>query len=264
MRTMTHDTGAARDGARRFAVELARDQASGIEAMRLRARVFEHDSDHSGLDYDHFDQFCDHLLVRDRARDRVAGTYRLLGCEAAERAGGFYSESEFDLAAIKGLPGRILEVGRACVDPAYRSGAVISALWAGLFSYIEYGEYDYVIGCGSVPISAAPEAAAATCNVLTRRHLSPSSLRVTPHRPFTASQLEPAAIADRAVTLPPLIKGYLRMVGWVCGEPAWDPVFDVADLLLLLPMTRLDDRYASHYRRATSGWQPPSANSGHC
>jgi putative hemolysin len=135
---------------------------------------------------------------------------------------------------------------------------------AGLFSYIEDGEYDYVIGCGSVPLAADPHAAAAACRFLTRRHLSPPGLRAMPYQPFLSAEFESSGADDGPVMLPPLIKGYLRLGAWICGEPAWDAVFNVADFLILLPMARLDDRYASHYRRAACGWQPPSASSSHC
>ena len=251
---------------RRFAIELARGAVGVVEAMRLRFRVFKcaerGEIDASGLDYDRFDPFCDHLLVRDRASGRLAGTYRMLGSEAAQRAGGFYAESEFDLAPIKRLRGRILELGRACVDPDYRSGAVISALWGGIFSYIAAGDYDYLIGCGSVPLRPDPRSAAAVCRLLTRTHLSPPNLRVRPHRPFCPPVFEPLTLGDQLTppTVPPLIKGYLRLGAWVCGAPAWDPDFNVADLLVPLPVARLDARYASHYRRAIAGWAPAQPN----
>jgi putative hemolysin len=255
---------------RRFAIEVAHSGAGVIEALRLRFRVFKNhlraDADTLDLDCDRFDPFCDHLLVRDVATGRLAGTYRMLGSAAARRAGGFYSESEFDLAPIKRLRGRILELGRASVDPDYRSGAVISALWGGIFNYIAAGEYDYLIGCGSVPLAPDRRSAAAVCRLLTRAHLSPPDLRARPYQPFCPSEQDAGGIADALIpmTIPPLIKGYLRLGAWVCGTPALDPEFNVADLLVLLPMARLDERYASHYRRATSRWPPSQTSSIAC
>ncbi len=261
MNRASHDAGSVEGASgRRFAIEVARSGVRVIEALRLRYRVFKLDAQADagapGLDYDRFDPFCDHLLVRDVATGRLAGTYRMLGSDAARRAGGFYSESEFDLAPIRRLRGRILELGRACVDPEYRSGAVISALRGGIFNYIAVGEYDYLIGCGSVPLAPDPRSAAAVCRLLMRTHPAPPELRARPYQPFGAPELDVGGIADAPMpgAIPPLIKGYLRLGAWVCGAPAWDRDFNAADLLVLLPMARLDERYASHYRRATFGW----------
>ena len=264
--------GGKANGARRFGIELVRGAGEAVEALRLRFRVFQGDRGSSAaradfaVDCDRFDQFCDHLIIRDLKTGRIAGTYRLLGQEAARLAGGFYSETEFDLGSIRGLAGRVLEVGRACVDPDYRSGAVISALWAGLFNYIVAHEYDYVIGCGSVPLAPGRRLAAAICRTLLEGHLSPAGFRARPYRRYPVGEFDLNADERERATaaLPPLIKGYLRLGAWVCGEPAWDAEFDAADMLILLPMARLNGRYASHYRRGTSGWQPPQADSISC
>jgi putative hemolysin len=128
-----------------------------------------------------------------------------------------------------------MEVGRACVDPAYRGGAVISILWSTLFKYIFTGKYDNVIGCGSIPLASGGRAASAICHRLLRDHLCPPALRVAPHRPFRLDEFGRP--------------GNVRLGAWVCGEPAWDPIFNSADLLIMLPAARINRRYFDRYLR---------------
>jgi putative hemolysin len=147
------------------------DLASGPEDVRaaqaLRHRVFGeemgarlkgHESD---LDVDEFDAVCQHLLVRESRSERVVGCTRLLTDENARRIGRFYSEGEFDLGPIQGLPGRLLEVGRTCIAPEYRQGAGIAVLWAGLAGFIRLQGIDYLFGCASMPLGEQDMQAAA-------------------------------------------------------------------------------------------------------
>jgi putative hemolysin len=241
------------DGDRRvrFVTEIARGAHEIRDAMRLRYRVFvgEMKAEAKGgddeVEHDRFDCYCEHLIVRDAQCGRVVGAYRMLGCEGARAAGGFYSETEFDLRPLRQLRGRILEVGRACVDPGYRGGAVISLLWAGLFKYIITRDYDYVIGCGSIPLTDGGHTAAGICKRLLRDHLCEPELRVTPHRAFRLDELD----GDLETPVPALIKGYLRVGASVCGEPAWDPDFNTADMLIMLSTARMNPRYFGRYLR---------------
>jgi putative hemolysin len=232
----------------RFRTCLARSQAEVVEAQRLRYRVFagelgaELPSRDAELDSDDFDAHCDHLLIRDGRTNTVVGTYRILSAEHAKPLGGLYSERIFDLRRIAGLP-RLVELGRACVHPSYRSGAVISLLWSGLTSYLHERGHEYVIGCASIPVAGRPHVAASICARLLRDHLGPIERRVFPR---TAFPLDFDPYLD--VPLPPLLHGYLRLGAYVCGDPAWDASFGTADLLLLLPM--------ANARRTSCGFDP--------
>jgi putative hemolysin len=234
-----------------LAVQLARSEDEIREAQALRYRVFAEElgarlgPDANGLDADDFDPHCDHLIVRDLRRDRVIGTYRILPAARARAAGGFYAEREFHLTRILSLGGGLVEVGRACVDPSYRTGGVISLLWSGLLRYLTTGGHRHVIGCASIGLDDGGPAVAALCRRLRREHSSPPEWRVFPRRPLPAHR----APTDEA-PVPPLLKGYLRLGAYVCGDPAWDPAFGTADLLVLLPMDRLSQRHASRLLRA--------------
>jgi putative hemolysin len=213
-----------------------------IEAMGLSALASE-----DGLDKDEFDTYCDHLIVRDSKSLKVVGTYRVLSPQAARRIGRFYSEQEFDLSRLANLRHSMAEAGRACIHPDYRSGGVIMLLWAGLAAFMKKENCNYLIGCASISLADGGHNAAALYHALSDANLSPAEYRVTPHLPFPIHERE----AGHKPQIPPLIKGYLRGGAWICGEPAWDPDFHSADLFLLLPLAKLDSRYARHYLKET-------------
>lgn len=104
----------------------------------------------------------------------------------AQCAGRFYSETEFDLARIHALPSRIIEVGRTCVHPDYRTGAVINLLWSGLARFMVTHRFDHVIGCASIPLHGGVEHIGAFWHGLTTTQLSPPEWRVFPRTPFTS------------------------------------------------------------------------------
>ena len=223
------------------------------EVQRLRYKVFIEAAGLSslenadGLDRDEYDDYCEHLIVRDSRSLKAVGTYRVLSPHGARRIGRFYSEQEFDLSRLDNLRGSIAETGRACIHPDYRSGSVIMMLWAGLAAFMKKERCEYLIGCTSIGLADGGHNAAASYRALSETNLSPSEYRVTPHLPFPIEEREPG----HAPTIPPLIKGYLRSGAWICGEPAWDPEFHCADLFLLLPLAKLDRRYARHYLNET-------------
>jgi len=163
----------------------------------------------------------------------------------ANEAGGYYSAGEFDLSRLAHLFDRTVEVGRACVHPDYRNGGTISLLWAGLAKYMQMNRYEYMIGCGSIGMADGGHMAASLYRRLQDNYLSPAEYRVFPRCPLPLDSLDSSV----EVPCPPLIKGYLRLGAYICGEPAWDPDFNTADMLIMLPLSRLNRRYASHFMK---------------
>jgi putative hemolysin len=237
----------ARSG--RYHVSLAVDDGEIREAQRLRYKVFAEEmgarlsTAQPGHDVDLYDPYCDHLLVRDLDSGEVVGTYRILAPESAARVGSYYSEQEFDLTRLQFLRPRMAELGRSCVHPAHRSGGVIARLWLGLADYMTRYGYQYIVGCASVGMADGGRTASAIHRQLTERHLAPIEWRVTPRARLPLESLDDGSTAP----LPPLIKGYTRMGAMVCGEPAWDPDFNTADMLMLLPLAQLDRSYARRF-----------------
>jgi putative hemolysin len=219
------------------------------EVQRLRYKVFIETMGLSALqnderlDCDEFDEHCDHLIVRESVTLKVVGTYRVLSASKARRIGRFYSENEIDQGRLANLRGRMVEAGRACIHPEYRGGSVIMLLWSGLAEYMRRERCDYLVGCASISVADGGHNAIAVYQSLIQTHAAPIEYRVTPHLPFPIHELAPAYSPQ----VPALIKGYTRSGAWLCGEPAWDPDFESADLFLMLPLTNLDSRYAKHY-----------------
>ncbi|WP_225802577.1 GNAT family N-acyltransferase [Streptomyces sp. NK15101] len=234
----------------RYVVGLARHQEDVRAAQRLRHQVFAGelgallDGPEPGLDTDDFDAYCDHLLVREESTGEVVGTYRLLPPDRAAAAGRLYSETEFDLTRLAPVRHDLVEVGRSCVHPAHRNGAVIALIWGGLARYMTRTGHDWLAGCCSIPLSDGGTLAAVTWDAVKAKHLAPEEYWVTPHRLWSPDGI---ARPEGRTELPPLLRGYLRLGAWVCGAPAHDPDFGVADLYVLLSLRRTNPRYLDHF-----------------
>ncbi|CAL9353417.1 hypothetical protein SUDANB145_00513 [Streptomyces sp. enrichment culture] len=233
----------------RYTVSLARDEDEVRAAQRLRHDVFAGEmgallsGPQPGLDIDSFDAYCDHLLVREEVSGQVVGTYRLLPPERASVAGRLYAESEFQLAALDPIRPDLVEVGRSCVHPDHRDGTVIGLIWAGIARYMTDRGHEWLAGCCSIPLADGGALASATWDRVRERNLAPEEYRVRPLLPWIPHAGTPAGHTD----VPALLRGYLRLGAWVCGEPAHDPDFGVADLYVLLPMSRVNPRYLRHF-----------------
>jgi putative hemolysin len=244
----------AANPARRLSCDLAKTQSEMEEAQRIRFQVFGEEmganlpSAETGLDIDRFDIFCDHLLVRDHIENKVVGTYRILPPAQARMAGGYYSETEFDMGNLEHLRDCMAEVGRSCVDANYRDGATITQLWSGLADYIMKNGHEYLIGCASMSMSDGGHYAASVFKKVYKLHAAPAEFNVFPHNRLPLESLN----QNLDVIIPPLIKGYLRMGAYIAGEPAWDPEFNCADLFILLPVARINARFAKHFMRQAS------------
>lgn len=251
-------------GTARYSLLVSSDREHREAAQRLRYRVFTTESgfvlphNDDGLDADRFDEFCDHLLVRDNLTDAIVGCYRMLPPDAARRAGGYYTATEFDVSALDPAAHRVVEMGRACVDVDHRSGSVLALMWAGILHYLQLTGHDTVMGCVSVPMQDRPDAVPganvrAVRDFLLSRHAADRSRWVRPLRPVEVDGhgLDDIAPAARAA-VPPLLRGYLRLGAKVCGDPAHDPEFGVADFVALQRLQDADTRYLERLRRASA------------
>lgn len=234
-----------------YHVGLARTASEIREAQKLRYRVFAGEMGATlhckepGVDADFFDPYCEHLIVRDEAQGKIVGTYRILTPAAAREVGGYYTETEFDLTRLNHLRPRLVELGRSCIDPDYRNGTVIALLWMKLAEYMVKNGYEYLMGCASIGMADGGHNAANLFVSLIDKHLSPVEYRGFPRSRLPFERL----VNGQPAEVPPLLKGYLRAGAWVCAEPAWDPDFNTADLLVLLPMSRMNARYVKHFMK---------------
>lgn len=248
-------------------VRLARTEADIAAGQRLRYQVFYEEMSArptpemaaARRDADRFDEICDILLVTDETRpvgESVVGTYRLLRQEVAEANGGFYSAAEYDLTAIQRLftdSRRGLEVGRSCVHGDYRGNATIQLLWRGIASYVAAHRVGWIFGCASLP-GTDPAALSPQLSLLHHKFLAPPECRVRarPELYVAMDRLPAGGLNEKRVlqSLPPLIKGYLRL-GGVIGEGAVvDRQFGTTDVFVLVATEKVAPRYFSHVGQA--------------
>jgi putative hemolysin len=223
------------------------------EAQRLRHQVFAIElgarlpKKVPGHDIDLFDDYCEHLLVRDSASGQVIGTYRVLTPAQAKRAGSTYSDTEFDLTRLRDLRGRMVELGRSCVHADHRHGGVIMALWGALFEFMDRNRLDTMIGCASIPMLhnglVTGDVAASIWHQLRQTHLADIQFHVRPRLALPVEELNHGL----QIEPPALIKGYLRLGAKVLGAPAWDPDFNTADLPMMMRTADLPMRYRKHF-----------------
>jgi putative hemolysin len=229
-------------------VEVTRETESVLDAQRLRYQIFAEEmgaqlpSAAGRLDVDRFDAHCAHVLVREGRAGRVVATARLLDASGAMTAGGFYSQQEFDMSRALTLPGRLMEVGRACVAKDRRDGATLSALWSGLSREAVARGISHLLGCASVPFDPETEALEPLRSSL-RAYWTSDSMRVHPRRPVPRDPKAPS----RDAALPPLLAAYLRLGAKIGGEPSWDPDFGTADFFVLVSVDKLAARYARRF-----------------
>lgn len=241
-----------------FSVRLARTSDDIRAAQRLRYDVFIRELGGSGpmvdhaerLERDAFDPFCDHLLLIETETGMVVGVYRLMRAAHAQRAGGHYSSSEYDLTPLLTSGRRTLELGRSCLHPDFRGGMAMHHLWSGLARYVAEHRIDILFGVASFH-GTDIDALAAPLSLLHHRHLAPPDLRVRA-QPASYQNMDilPEDQLDRKAAMkqiPSLIKAYLRLGGCI-GEGAYvDHTFNTVDVCLIMDTGKLSERQARIY-----------------
>lgn len=249
-------------------VRLAETDAEIDAAQALRYRVFYDEMAAQPTpemaahkrDFDEFDGICDHLLVLDHSKGEgakaVVGTYRLIRRPAAQRMGRFYSEAEYDIGVLKAMPREILELGRSCVDQAHRTRPTMQLLWRGIAAYVFHFDIALMFGCASLP-GTDIKALAEPLSYLYHHHLAPPELRprALPERYVDMAVVPPSAIDTRAAlkALPPLIKGYLRLGGFVGDGAVVDTQFNTTDVCIVVKTDLVTEKYYKHYERTAGG-----------
>lgn len=245
-------------------VRLAESESDIDAVQALRFRIFYERLGAQPLpemarrrrDVDHLDDGCDHLLVLDHSRgagaEATVGTYRLIRRNMAAQLGGFYSASEFDISSVMRYPGEILELGRSCVDPAYRQRPAMHLLWSGIAAYVFHYNIGLMFGCASLPGTDA-DALAMPLSYLYHHYRAPPALRprARAERYVEMCRLDLCGIdtARAVAALPPLIKGYLRLGGFVGDGAVIDQQFNTTDVCILVKTDLVTEKYTRHYER---------------
>ena len=245
-------------------VRLANSAAEVEAAQALRFRVFFEEMAArptaeiaaTRRDFDVFDEVCDHLLVLDRRRgegpEGIVGTYRLIRRPAAAKIGRFYSSAEYDIRTMIDYPGEVLELGRSCIERDARNTATMQMLWRGIALYAFHYNIQVMFGCASLP-GTDPSQHALPLSSLYHHHLAPREIRARalPERYVDMNMLEPGSYDARKAMarVPPLIKGYLRLGGFVGDGAVIDPEFNTTDVFIVVKTELVTEKYIRHYER---------------
>ena len=249
---------------RNFHLRLAEtpDEVAASQALRYEVFVEEMaaratpERQAEKREFDRFDPFCDHLLVFDTeagpAPGRVIATYRFMRRDAAQRAGGFYTATEYDISSLETYHGELMELGRSCVHADYRAGANMQLVWRGITDYVMHFGVDLMFGCASLP-TVEPDEVADQLTYLYYHHLAPPGLRprARPELYVKMNRLPPDALDAKAAlqSLPPLVKGYLRLGGFVGDGAVIDSDFGTTDVCVVVKTDLVTDRYRRHLTR---------------
>ncbi|MBN9090100.1 MAG: GNAT family N-acetyltransferase [Reyranella sp.] len=250
-----------------FEVRLAKTAEEIDAAQALRYRVFYEEmkaqpspeTARLRRDFDAYDQICDHLLVLDRRRgegpEGIVGTYRLIRREHAAKRGRFYSSAEYDVQKMVDFPGEVLEAGRSCIAKDARNTATMQMLWRGIALYAYHYNVQAMFGCASFP-GTDPQQHAQAMSYLYHHHLAPPEIRVRAvESRYVNMEMLPRDDYDQRKAMarvPPLIKGYLRLGGYVGDGAVIDGQFNTTDVFVIVKTELVTEKYMRHYERGVN------------
>lgn len=242
-----------------FLIKFAESETEIKAAQHLRYRVFHLEQGHgkdsvdpAGIDADEFDEFCLHLVVVEKAEDKIVGTYRVHPGTIAKDNLGFYTATEYELDGIDDIINEAVEVGRSCVCPQYRNGAVVALLWAGIAQIMVRGDFRYLLGCVSLE-TVEPAVGWALYKYFCQRGQITETITATPKAGLMMAKAEQLEIDRLTATpmrkyIPPLFRGYVRLGAKICGEPVFDQIFGTIDFLILLDLQLMPEKYFKHFK----------------
>lgn len=244
-----------------FLIKFAETQDEIERTQRLRYEVFKLEQGKGlgaaaafGIDRDEFDDYCQHLIVVEKDTGLIVGTYRMHPGAVASKGIGFYSSREYQIEGLENIADDSIEVGRSCVSPAYRNGAVVSLLWAGIAEVMKRTGFNYLLGCVSLE-TVEPAVGWALHEHFLKKGLGCTVLSAKPQPDFvlpSAERHEVDTLLNEKKSallreIPPLFKGYLRIGITICGEPALDKEFGSIDFLILFSIRDISQKYARHF-----------------
>lgn len=242
-------------------VRLAQNEGEVIAAQKLRYRIFceelggkaNAEVQAQKRDFDEYDATCYHVLVINAELPKeksVIGTYRLMTRETVAKIGRFYTETEYDLGPLKRFPGPVLELGRSCVEEAYRTRPVLQLLWSGIGSFVTAKQIELMFGCASL-YGAEVEKHKYALSFLYHAHLAPPEIRprALPERYVKMDWIPKEDISTKEAIrlMPPLIKGYLRLNGHVGDGAVLDMAYNTTDVAIIVKTDQIREKYAQRF-----------------
>ncbi len=249
----------------RYIVDFAKNKTEILACQKLRYQVFYQEFNiqtHNHLDMvdqDYFDEYCQHLYVFDRISQRIVACTRLLDESAARDTNGFYSQQEFNLSRILSVKSKKLEIGRTCVDPAFRNGIVLGKLWRGIGQYIQHNQIELLLGCASISVFLEKENVMPLAMQMTQtlydKYAVSDDLYVTPklygdiwvNECFSDHLDNTLHNKKIPLKIPSLIKSYWNLGAKVCGRPFYDADFNCLDIFILIDVKKIPKRYYHYF-----------------
>ncbi len=238
-----------------FIIKLADNRQEIEQAQQLRYEVFRREQGRlescngvGSIDVDEYDEYCLHLIVIDKESQAIVGTYRMHPGMVARKGIGFYSEREYTIRGLEKIADDVIEMGRSCVAAEYRTGAVVSLLWAGIAEIKRRTDAQYLIGCVSLETTDS-KVGWGLYHYLKRRYGVSELLSALPHQRFVLPMSD-GELSDSELIkfIPPLFKGYIRLGAKICGEPVLDHEFGSIDFFVVMEFRTLPEKYTRHYR----------------
>lgn len=186
-----------------------------------------------GRDSDRFDAAATHYIIEETASGRALATWRMQVFANAAAAQAGYSGQFHDLGPLAAFPQPLAELGRFCLAPGVGDPDVLRLAWGSITGLVDAGGIGLLFGCTSLP-GCDPARHAATLARLEARHAGPAALRPAARRAGAiALAAAPAAVAAPA-PMPPLLRAYLAMGGWVGRHAVPDPDLDTLHVFTAL------------------------------
>ncbi len=228
-----------------YTVRPARSGADLRAAQRLRARAFLGRTVGDVLDRDAFDAKCLHVLVEDRTTGRLACCFRLLPLQSGAEIERSYSAQFYDLSGLAAFPGRMVELGRFCIDPDLHDPDILRVAWAAMTRYVDDNGVEMLFGCSSFS-GTRTETYLDSFAMLAARHIAPRRWRPRVKAPavfdFARQLRSRVPDAKRAMLrMPPLLRTYLLMGGWVSDHAVVDRQLDTLHVFTGIEIAAIPD-----------------------
>lgn len=204
-----------------YTARLAQDAADHASALALRTRAFQ--TDHA--DSDAFDEVCAHVVIEDTRTQHVVCCFRMMFLEGGGELCHSYSAQFYDLEPLVHFPGRMVELGRFCIDPAYNDPDILRIAWGAMTRCVDENRVEMLFGCSSFAGTETADYLDAFA-MLKARYLGPKRWLPQVKAPDVfrfAARLRRVPDARKAMLgMPPLLKTYLMMGGWVSDHAVVD------------------------------------------
>lgn len=214
----------------RFKARLAESDQDVLACQRLRYLTFIETRGLPGsgerLDADEFDALCRHMMVEDTRTGQLVCCFRMMPLSSGTEISRCYSAKYYDLKALADYPGRLVEMGRFCVHPAWKDPAILRVAWSAMTRFVDENEVELLFGCSSFYGVDAEDYSDAFA-LLKEKHIAPSRWlpRVKAPKVFRFARRLRLRRPNMKLALgrmPPLLRTYLVMGGWVSDHAVID------------------------------------------